>query len=67
MLFRSLHHGPDIILLTEGDAWAFSRGQSLPLQRGDVVFVPADVPYTLRSSRPTRLFKATVPLGIPGE
>jgi len=66
--FRSkLHHGPDIILLTEGDAWAFSRGQSLPLQRGDVVFVPADVPYTLRSSRPTRLFKATVPLGIPGE
>jgi len=62
-----LHHGPDIILLMEGDAWAFSRGQSLPMQRGDIVFVPADVPYTLRSSRNTKLFKATVPLGLPGE
>ncbi|NLP12010.1 mannose-6-phosphate isomerase, class I [bacterium] len=54
-----MHHGPDILLLLEGEAWVNSLCLSLLLDRGDIIFVPANVPYVLRTTASAVLFKAT--------
>ncbi len=57
-----MHHGPEILIVLEGEAWSNSRCESLSLERGQIIFVPANIPYSLRTSHSAVLFKATVPL-----
>jgi len=58
-----MHHGPDILLLLEGEAWVHSLCLSLSLDRGDSIFVPANVPYVLRTTTSAVVYKATTAKG----
>jgi mannose-6-phosphate isomerase len=55
-------NGPDSIIVLDGGAALTARGQSIPLARGAIVFVPFGTHYSL-DARVTRamLFKASVP------
>jgi mannose-6-phosphate isomerase len=57
-----MHHGPEIVIMLEGESWAHSRGLSLAMERGQIIFIPANIPYLLRTSRHAVLFRATVSL-----
>jgi mannose-6-phosphate isomerase len=55
-------HGPDSIIVLDGAATLTAPGQSLPLGRGAIVFVPFGTEYSLRAGdAPASLFKASVP------
>jgi mannose-6-phosphate isomerase class I len=55
-------HGPDSIIVLEGAAILTTRGQSIPLARGAIVFVPFGTHYSLNAGvTPAVLFKASVP------
>jgi len=59
---RRSFHGPEILLMMDGEAWIHSRDLSLSLDRGDAIFAPANVPYIVRSDQAAVLFKAGIPL-----
>jgi mannose-6-phosphate isomerase len=55
-------HGPDSIIVLDGAATLTTRGQSIPLARGAIVFVPFGTHYSLNARvTPAILFKASVP------
>jgi len=55
-------HGPDSIIVLDGAATLTAKGQSIPLVRGAIVFVPFGTEYSLSATdAPARLFKASVP------
>lgn len=55
-------HGPDSIIVLDGGAALTARGQSIPLARGAIVFVPFGTHYSLNARvTPAMLFKASVP------
>jgi mannose-6-phosphate isomerase class I len=55
-------YGPDSIIVLEGGATLTARGQSIPLARGAIVFVPFGTHYSLNARvTPAMLFKASVP------
>jgi mannose-6-phosphate isomerase class I len=55
-------HGPDSIIVLDGGATLTARGQSIPLARGAIVFVPFGTHYSLNPRvTPVMLFKASVP------
>jgi mannose-6-phosphate isomerase len=55
-------HGPDSIIVLDGTATLTTRGQSIPLARGAIVFVPFGTHYSLNSGvTPAMLFRASVP------
>ena len=55
-------HGPDSIIVLEGAATLTATGQSVPLERGAIVFAPCGTAYTLHpDGAEAVLFKASVP------
>ena len=56
-------HGADILIVTAADADIVveSAGRLLGLARGESLFAPAGVPYSLRTESPATVFRATVP------
>ncbi len=56
-------HGADILLVTSaaGDISVESGPRLLGLARGESLFAPAGVRYTLRADAPATVFRATVP------
>ncbi len=58
-------HGADILIVTAADAdlTLESDGGLLGLARGESLFAPAGVPYSLRTGAPATVFRATVPGG----
>jgi len=58
-------HGADILIVTAADAdlTVESGGRLLGLARGESLFAPAGVPYSLRTGAPATVFRATVPGG----
>ena len=55
-------HGPDSIIVLDGAATLTTRGQSIPLARDAIVFVPFGTHYSLNARvTPAILFKASVP------
>ncbi len=59
---RSADHGPDILLLMEGQARVQSDdGTSIELSRGQACFVPHSAAYVVTSDAAGRLFRAGVP------
>jgi phosphomannomutase len=55
-------HGADTLIVVEGAAALVAAGRSLPLARGSIVLVPADMPYSIAARAPRAvLFKAGVP------
>ncbi|CAL9329848.1 Mannose-6-phosphate isomerase [Actinosynnema sp. ALI-1.44] len=54
------HHGPQILLVTQGEARLSCGGQELAVARGQSVWVPAaDPAVVVTADEPTRLFRAT--------
>ncbi len=62
-------HGIDILIVIEAGEGAGLRidsaGTSLALARGEIVLVPAGLPFRLESRTPAVLFRATVPRSRP--
>jgi len=56
-------HGADILIVTtaDSDLTLESGGRLLGLARGESLFAPAGVPYSLRTGAPATVFRATVP------
>jgi mannose-6-phosphate isomerase len=54
-------HGPDAVIVIEGSATLKSEGKSKELKRGTIFFAPAGLQYTVESTQPSVLFKASVP------
>ncbi len=55
-------HSVESLIVIEGAVDLASRGQTLPLDRGRVALVPADIPYQLRAGATAALlFRARVP------
>ncbi|HKL61806.1 MAG TPA: hypothetical protein VJ883_00455, partial [Woeseiaceae bacterium] len=56
-------HGPDILIVTAADADLMleSAGKLLGLARGESLYAPSGVPYSLRAESPATVFRATVP------
>jgi mannose-6-phosphate isomerase len=61
-------HGPECLLVTDGDMRARTASRTLELPRGAALFAPAGVPYSLESTGPggtAAAWKSGVPRG-PG-
>jgi len=56
-------HGPDILILLEGEAVMEAEGEEFALLRGAAVLAAAGVPWRLQSGAGALLYRATVPLG----
>ena len=55
-------HGPDTLLVMEGAGSAECNGETLRLQRGDILFVPTGLAYSLRADGERWVvFRASVP------
>lgn len=58
-------HGPDCLIVMEGEAELKAAGDLLPLKRGGIALVPAGLPYTIESRAGTAVvFKAGVPAAV---
>ena len=55
-------HGPDIMILLDGKVTAKCDMNSMNCIRGDALFVPANLKYTLSTDNTTTIYKATVPM-----
>jgi mannose-6-phosphate isomerase len=55
-------HGPDTLVVLEGEVSVQHSGGTETFGRGDAGFAAANCPYTLSTSKGAVLFKATVPL-----
>jgi len=55
-------HGPDALILLEGSITAGCKANSLTCTRGEALFVPADLKYTLKTDNRATVYKATVPI-----
>jgi len=57
-------HGPDIVIVTDASASTeialHAAEERMPIRRGDVLLVPAGVPYAIHTSAPVCLYRATV-------
>jgi mannose-6-phosphate isomerase len=54
--------GPQILIVLEGSVTARAGGQVMELQRGQIMFVPHQLPYKIEAkSEPAQLFLAAVP------
>jgi mannose-6-phosphate isomerase len=55
-------HGPECVIITEGQAIARAGQQTMLLRRGDILLAPAGLTYTLESrGEGAVLFRASVP------
>lgn len=55
-------HGPDILIVLEGEASIRAEGEELALRRGEALLAAAASPWRLHSSSGALLYRATVPL-----
>ena len=55
-------HGPDALILLEGSITAGCKANSMNCSRGEALFVPADLSYTLKTDNKATVYKATVPI-----
>lgn len=59
-------HGPDVLIVMEGDAGVAAGVDRLDLRRGEIVLAPYNLPYTIRTeAAKAMLFKASVPGNMP--
>ncbi|MBN2410051.1 mannose-6-phosphate isomerase, class I [candidate division KSB1 bacterium] len=55
-------HGPDAMILLEGTVTAECENNKLKCSRGEVILVPANLKYKLKTNNNAVLYKATVPI-----
>jgi mannose-6-phosphate isomerase class I len=56
-------HGPDCLIVLQGEATVLSAGRELPLPRGGAVLVPSGLPYAVETrASQALLYRATVPI-----
>ncbi|MBH1965109.1 MAG: cupin domain-containing protein [Comamonadaceae bacterium] len=51
------HNTEESVVLIEGDAIFDIDGQSIPVKKGDVTFIPPNVPHRFRNASPTNPMK----------
>ncbi len=55
-------HGADIWIVMEGDTDVCGKTNVINRKRGEAFFVPADLPYSVKTESTAQLYKATVPM-----